>query len=200
MILWYLSVQNATHSYAMLVNDHHKRNKRYRGHAVVPLTELKSNKEAPIQAKVKIPLCKEHDEQLKYYCETCDELVCMYCTVKKHNGHHHDSVKQMAPGDQVSACQGFLSTEGVDDYIRRGDIFAVMIAAYLHLGGHEQEAASKVQEMAALKIKAQNFIPIEILGRLQQIAGQMGGGGGSNQGSPGGMESEEIDEEIASDT
>ena len=77
-------------------NDHHKRNKRYRGHAVVPLTELKSNKDAPIQAKLKIPLCKEHDEQLKYYCETCDELVCMYCTVKKHNGHHHDSVKQMA--------------------------------------------------------------------------------------------------------
>ena len=77
-------------------NDHHKRNKRYRGHGVVPLTELKSNKDAPIQAKLKIPLCKEHDEQLKYYCETCDELVCMYCTVKKHNGHHHDSVKQMA--------------------------------------------------------------------------------------------------------
>ena len=78
-------------------NDHHKRNKRYRSHAVVPLTELKSNKDvAPIQAKVKIPLCKEHDEQLKYYCETCDQLVCMYCTVKKHNDHHHDSVKQMA--------------------------------------------------------------------------------------------------------
>ena len=77
-------------------NDHHKRNKRYRGHTVVPLTELKSNKDAPIQAKVKIPICKEHNEQLKYYCETCDELVCVYCTVKKHNGHHHDSVKQMA--------------------------------------------------------------------------------------------------------
>ena len=77
-------------------NDHHKWSKFYRGHAVVPLTELKSNKDAPIQAKVKIPLCKEHDEQLKYYCETCEELVCVYCTVKKHNGHHHDSVKQMA--------------------------------------------------------------------------------------------------------
>ena len=77
-------------------NDHHKRNKRYRGHGVVPLTELKSNKDAPIQAKLKIPLCEEHDEQMKYYCETCDELVCVYCTVKKHSGHHHDSVKQMA--------------------------------------------------------------------------------------------------------
>ena len=77
-------------------NDHHKRNKRYCGHTVVPLTELKSSKDAHIQAKVKIPLCKEHDEHLKYYCETCDELICMYCIVKKHNGHHHDSVKQMA--------------------------------------------------------------------------------------------------------
>ena len=77
-------------------NEHHKRNKRYRGHAVVPLTELKSNKDAPIQAKVKISLCEEHDEQLKYYCETCDKLVCMYCTVTKHNGHNHGSVKQMA--------------------------------------------------------------------------------------------------------
>ena len=77
-------------------NDYHKRSKKYFNHAVVPLTELKSNKETSIQAKVKIPLCKEHDEQLKYYCESCDELVCMYCTVKKHNGHHHDSVKQMA--------------------------------------------------------------------------------------------------------
>ena len=74
-------------------NDHHK---SYHGDAIVPLTELKSNKDAPIQAKVKIPVCKEHDEELKFYCETCDELVCMYCTVKKHNGHHHDSVKQMA--------------------------------------------------------------------------------------------------------
>ena len=77
-------------------NDHHKRNKGYHGHTVVPLTELKSNKDASIQAKANIPLCKEHNEQLKYYCETCDELVCMYCAVKKHNGHHHDNVKLMA--------------------------------------------------------------------------------------------------------
>ena len=64
-------------------------------HVVIPLTEQKSNKDAPIQAKLKIPLCKEHDKQLKYYCETCDELVCMYCTMNKHNGHNHGSVKQM---------------------------------------------------------------------------------------------------------
>ena len=82
--------------FCLACNDHHTRSKLYRGHAVVPLTELKSNKDTPIQAKVKIPLCKEHDEQLKFYCETCDQLVCMYCIMRKHNGHHHDSVKKMA--------------------------------------------------------------------------------------------------------
>ena len=78
-------------------NDSHNRQKKYRGHGVVPLTELRSNKDAPtIQAKVKTPMCKDHDEKLKYYCETCDELVCMYCTMKKHDNHNHDSVKNMA--------------------------------------------------------------------------------------------------------
>ena len=78
-------------------NDLHKRNKRYHGHGVAPLTELRSNKETPaIQAKVKIPLCKEHDYELKHYCETCDELVCMYCTMKDHNGHDHDTVYKIA--------------------------------------------------------------------------------------------------------
>jgi len=75
----------------------HKRSKMFTSHGVVPLTELRSNKETPaIQARVKIPLCKEHDYELKHYCETCDELVCMYCTMKKHNGHNHDTTKNMA--------------------------------------------------------------------------------------------------------
>ncbi|XP_065892071.1 E3 ubiquitin-protein ligase TRIM45-like [Dysidea avara] len=77
-------------------NDFHKRSKMFASHGIVPLTELRSNKDIPTQAKPIVLLCKEHDEQLKYYCETCDELVCMYCTIKKHNGHNHDSMKNMA--------------------------------------------------------------------------------------------------------
>ena len=78
-------------------NDHHRSNKTYHGHNVVPLTELRSGKDASfIPAKMKTPLCQEHQCDLKHYCETCDVLVCMYCTVKKHNGHDHDTVKKMA--------------------------------------------------------------------------------------------------------
>ena len=82
--------------YCQTCNEPHKRSKRFRGHGIVPLTELRSKKSIPLEAKIKLPLCKEHDEQLKYYCETCEQLICMYCTVKEHNGHNHETVKKMA--------------------------------------------------------------------------------------------------------
>ena len=82
--------------YCQACHELHKRSKRFRGHGIMPLTELRSNKSIPLEAKIKIPLCREHDEQLKYYCETCEQLICMYCTVKEHNGHNHETVKKMA--------------------------------------------------------------------------------------------------------
>ena len=78
-------------------NESHKRDKRSRGHKIVPLAELRSNKDtATLQVKAKIPPCKEHDYELNHYCETCEQLVCLYCTTKKHKDHSHDTVKNMA--------------------------------------------------------------------------------------------------------
>ena len=77
-------------------NEAHKRDRSSNGHGIVLLTELRSNKDVPIQAKVKVALCKEHDYELKHYCETCEQLVCLYCTMKEHSDHSHDTVKKMA--------------------------------------------------------------------------------------------------------
>ena len=77
-------------------NEHHKRSIKSRGHGIVPLTELRSKKDVAIQPKPKAMICREHNIELLFYCETCDQLVCMYCTVKDHNGHNHDTVKKMA--------------------------------------------------------------------------------------------------------
>ena len=76
-------------------NECHKRSVKSRGHGIVPLTELRSKKDVAIQPKPKAMMCREHDIELLFYCETCDQLVCMYCTVKDHNGHNHDTVKKM---------------------------------------------------------------------------------------------------------
>ena len=82
--------------FCQICNESHKRSKRFRGHGIVPLAELRSSKDVNIQPKAKAPMCKEHDIELLFYCETCDKLVCMYCTVKEHNSHNHDTVKKMA--------------------------------------------------------------------------------------------------------
>ena len=76
-------------------NEYHKRSNKFRGHAIVPLTELRSKKDVSIQPKAKALVCSEHEYELKHYCESCDELVCLYCTMKDHNGHIHDTVKNM---------------------------------------------------------------------------------------------------------
>ena len=76
-------------------NECHKRSNRFRGHGIVPLTELRSKKDVTIQPKPKAMMCREHEIELLFYCETCDQLVCMYCTVKDHIGHNHDTVKKM---------------------------------------------------------------------------------------------------------
>ena len=76
-------------------NECHKRSIKSCGHGIVPLTELRSKKDVTIQPKAKALVCSEHEYELKHYCESCDELVCLYCTMKKHNGHNHDTVKNM---------------------------------------------------------------------------------------------------------
>ena len=76
-------------------NEYHKRSIKSRGHGIVPLIELRSKKSVPIQPKAKFLVCSEHEYELKHYCESCDELVCLYCTVKDHKDHSHDTVKNM---------------------------------------------------------------------------------------------------------
>ena len=76
-------------------NEYHKRSIKSRSHGIVPLTELRSKKDVTIQPKPKAMICREHDIELLFYCETCNQLVCMYCTVKDHIGHNHDTVKKM---------------------------------------------------------------------------------------------------------
>ena len=79
-------------------NEFHKRSKEYRYHNVIPLTELQSKKEEfNLQLKVKRLLCPDHSTlELDFFCETCDQLICHYCTTNEHNGHVHNSVKKMA--------------------------------------------------------------------------------------------------------
>ena len=78
-------------------NEFHKRGKEYRNHTIIPLDELQSKKkEVNLRPKAKEMLCPDHELGLNFFCETCDQLVCHYCTTNEHSGHVHNSVKKMA--------------------------------------------------------------------------------------------------------
>ena len=77
--------------------DNHKYSKEYHNHNMMPLNELRLKKEGiTIKPKSKFALCQEHELELNFYCETCDQLVCQYCIMKDHLKHDHDTVKKMA--------------------------------------------------------------------------------------------------------
>ena len=77
--------------------EHHKYSREYQGHQTMLLKEIRSEKiNVNVRPKVKPLLCQEHDMELNFYCETCEQLVCHYCTTKEHFEHDHNTVKKMA--------------------------------------------------------------------------------------------------------
>ena len=73
-------------------HEHHKYSKEYQNHNMMPLKK----EGITIKPKSKFALCQEHELELNFYCETCDQLVCHYCIMKDHLKHDHDTVKKMA--------------------------------------------------------------------------------------------------------
>ena len=64
----------------------------FSSHEVVGLTNLKHDVTRLVPPK-KVSYCTKHrDKELELYCETCEELICLYCTVQLHRGHQYDLV------------------------------------------------------------------------------------------------------------
>ena len=62
-------------------------------HETLSLDEVVNTAYQLPQAKSEaISNCTQHSEPLKVYCETCEELICQLCTVKKHRDHDYDVV------------------------------------------------------------------------------------------------------------
>ena len=66
----------------------HKRLKTFRGHNVVPISQVSA------AALCQTQYCGLHKgESLKLYCETCKELVCRDCTLVDHREHSYKFVQ-----------------------------------------------------------------------------------------------------------
>ena len=62
-------------------------------HEVVALEQLESRvKQVDALKKVTLFCSLHNGKELELYCETCEELICHNCTVKKHKEHRYDLV------------------------------------------------------------------------------------------------------------
>ena len=72
---------------------HRKKNKT---HDVLQLNEAclpMITGAAGVQPKEKVPYCTKHPKnELEYYCQNCQNLICLSCSVKEHVEHTHDTV------------------------------------------------------------------------------------------------------------
>jgi len=83
--------------YCQMCSEAHKRNRRYCEHNVIMLNDMQSKKDMHIQPKPKALMCTKHDQyELTLFCETCEVLICVYCTSKDHKNHFHDTVNNMS--------------------------------------------------------------------------------------------------------
>ena len=72
---------------------HHDKWKPNAGHQTLSLEEVASTAyQLPHTKPEATDNCTDHNKPLEIFCETCEELICHNCTVKKHKGHYYDVV------------------------------------------------------------------------------------------------------------
>ena len=75
-------------------NKYHS--KKYSTHDVVQLNEARlpmTTGDVGVQPKKKIFYCTKHPKnELDYYCQDCQHLICLLCSVVEHVEHTHDTV------------------------------------------------------------------------------------------------------------
>ena len=63
------------------------------GHQTLSLEEVANTAyQLPLAKPEATNNCTDHNKPLEIFCETCEELICHNCTVKKHKDHDYDVV------------------------------------------------------------------------------------------------------------
>ena len=71
----------------------HSEWKEFTKHKVVSIEEIQSDVKQLVPPKKVILCCPQHQgKELDLYCETCEELICLHCTVKIYKDHQYNLV------------------------------------------------------------------------------------------------------------
>ena len=73
-------------------NGAHKKGKIFRGHHAKEISSLESSDVQDYARKANI--CKEHNDDLRYYCDKCKVCICRDCAILEHRDHNIISLQQ----------------------------------------------------------------------------------------------------------
>ena len=71
-------------------------------HEVMSMDQLKGDVTKHVPPKKVTHFCLKHkDQELRLYCETCEELICHDCTIRLHQGHQYDLISDTFEGHKA---------------------------------------------------------------------------------------------------
>ena len=89
----------------------------FSNHQIVTIQDVQADAVNLIPPKKKVLYCPKHKGNiLMIYCETCEELICINCTIRLHQGHHYDVISDTFPkhkqeiDDQLKPVKHHLAT------------------------------------------------------------------------------------------
>ena len=83
-------------------SDVHANWEEFSSHEVVSMDQLKGDVSKHVPPKKLTHFCSKHkDQELRLYCETCEELICHDCTIRLHQGHQYDLISDTFEGHKA---------------------------------------------------------------------------------------------------
>ena len=83
-------------------SDIHADWEEFSSHEVVSMDQLKGDVSKHVPPKKVTHFCSKHkDQELRLYCETCEELICHDCTIRLHQGHQYDLISDTFEGHKA---------------------------------------------------------------------------------------------------
>ena len=83
-------------------SDIHADWEEFSSHEVVSIDQLKGDMSKHVPPKKATHFCSKHkDQELRLYCETCEELICHDCTIRLHQGHQYDLISDTFEGHKA---------------------------------------------------------------------------------------------------
>ena len=78
---------------------HHNKLRAHAAHQIMDMKDIVTTSASQLLPRlpVKEENCTNHNKPLKVFCETCQELICQSCTIRRHKDHNYDVVSNTFP-------------------------------------------------------------------------------------------------------